>query len=355
VSQSFRTTRQYKSRFKSLDREGELGLHQTMIRILIFTLVFLFLQNCSVLGVIQERIPKPEFTFESLSIKEITLTDITLKMDTTLENPYPVGLPKSLLDMDLLIEGTKLTHISTDLGEIQAKASKSLPFELKIKYADLVKIYQTVPGKALLDVGLTGNVKVPLPASIASVGKESVSFPFQKQREIPAVLPSVDIQNFNIKMPSKEEIASKSNTTAVATAAFSYLDGLLSKKTKKPTAKSAVSAGLSDLKIDLNTDFDLKFQNNAASELLYQGLKYDLKLGGENFLKGTPKEIINNGKESIIKVNTAFPLTQISQGLYKTIQTKTAAFDLGGSSGLKVPGIDDAINFQYNKTGKFSW
>ncbi len=326
-----------------------------MLRSFSLFITLFSLHHCSVLGVLQDRIPKPEFTFESLSIKEITLTDITLKMETTLENPYPVGLPKSLLNMDLKIEGTKLTHISTDLGEIQAKATKSLPFELKIKYSDLVKIYQSIPGKALLVVGLDGNVKVPLPASLASVGQDSISFPFQKEREIPAVLPSVEIQNFVIRMPTKEEIVSQSNTTAVANAAFNYLDSLLSKKAKKQSAQSAVSAGLSDLKINLNTDFDLKFQNKAASELLFQGLNYDLKLGGENFLKGTPKEIINNGKESIVKVSTAFPLTQISQGLYKTIQTKTAAFDLGGSSGMKVPGLEEGINFQYNKAGKFSW
>jgi hypothetical protein len=326
-----------------------------MLRNLLLTVVLISIHHCSVLGVIQDRLPRPEFTFESLSIKEITLTEITLKMDTTLENPYPVGLPKSLLDMDLKIEGTRLTKISTDLGEIQAKSSKSLPFEIKIKYADLVKIYQSVPGKSLLVVGLDGNLKVPLPASLASVGQDSVSFPFQKQKEIPAVLPSVEIQNFKILMPTKEEITSSSNSAAVANAALSYLDGLLSKKSKKQNAQSAVSAGLSDLKINLNTDFDLKFQNKAASELIFQGLNYDLKLGGENFLKGTPKEIINNGKESIVKVSTAFPLTQISQGLYKTIQTKTAAFDLGGNSGMKVPGLNEGINFQYAKTGKFSW
>jgi hypothetical protein len=326
-----------------------------MKQIALSFLLLLSIQNCSVLGVLQDRIPKPEFTFESLSIKEITLTDITLKMITSLENPYPLGLPKSLLTMDLKIEGNRLSSISTDLGEIEAKATKSLPFEIKIKYADLVKIYQSVPGKTLLTVGLDGNLKVPLPSSLAAVGQDSMSFKFQKQREIPAVLPSVEIQNFQIKMPSKEEITSKSNSEAMATTAISFLDGLLSGKSKTQSAKSAATAGLSNLDLKLNTDFNLNFQNKAASELLFQGLNYDLKLGGENFLKGTPTEIINNGKESIVKVNTAFPIAQISQGLYKTIKTKTAGFDLNGSSGMKVPGLEEGMNFQYAKTGKFSW
>ncbi|TGN18684.1 LEA type 2 family protein [Leptospira idonii] len=323
----------------------------------ILSLLFLLLTsiNCSILGVLQDRVPRPEFSFESLSIKEITLTDITLKMVTSVENPYPVGLPKSLLEMDLKIEGTNLSHISTDLGEIESKKSKQLPFEIKIKYDDLLKLYQKVPGKSLLSVMVDGNLKVPVPASIPLVGGQPMSFAFQKSREIPAVLPSVDIKNFKILMPSKEEITSSANTGTMANTAVSFLEGLLSGKSTTQSAKSAASAGLSGLNLDLNTEFDLNFQNKAASELMFQGLNYDLKLGGEKFLAGAPKEIINNGKESIIKVKTAFPVASISSGLYKTIQSKSAGFDLNGNSGLKVPGLNESMNFNYTKNGKFSW
>ncbi len=341
--------------FKYLDIRSDIDCSLGMQRSLPLIIVFLSFYQCSIIGVLQEKIPRPEFTFESLSIKEVTLSEITLKMVTTLENPYPVSLPKSLLSMDLNIEGNRLSRISTDLGEIQSKQSKSLPFEIKIKYTDLIKIYQSLPGKSLLVVALNGNVKVPLPASLANIGQDSITFPFQKQREIPAVMPSVDIKNFKILMPSKEEITSQSNSSAVASSALSFLDGLLSGKSKSQSAKSAATAGLSNLDLNLKTEFDLQFENKAASDLIFQNLNYDLKLGGENFLKGTPKEIVSNGRESTVKILTAFPIAQISQGLYKTIQTKTAGFDLKGNSGMKVPGIPEGMDFQYAKTGKFSW
>ncbi|GBF49218.1 late embryogenesis abundant protein [Leptospira ryugenii] len=311
--------------------------------------------QCSILGVLKDKVPKPEFSFESISIKEVTLTDLTLKMNTQFENPYPVSLPKSLLNMDLKIEGTKLSHISTDLGEIQAKQTRQLPFEIKIKYSDLLKIYQTIPDKQVLAVSLIGDLKVPLPQSIAALGKESVSFPFQQERVIPAVLPNVDIQNFAIEMPSRESIVSQTNTSALAETTISFLDGLLSGKSKTQSAKSAASAGLSNLNLKLNTNFDLNFQNKAASELLFQDFAYQLKLAGEPFLDGKPKEIVNNGRQSTVKINTAFPIAQISQGLYKTIQSKTASFDLNGKSGMKVPGIEDTMDFNYSKLGKFNW
>lgn len=101
-------------------------MKQLIVCIFTFTIV-----NCSVLGVLKDKVPKPEFSFESLNIKEITLTDITLNMVTSVENPYPLSLPKSLLEMDLNIEGTKLSHISTDLGAIESKKQKT--FLLKSK------------------------------------------------------------------------------------------------------------------------------------------------------------------------------------------------------------------------------
>lgn len=96
----------------------------------------------------------------------------------------------------------------------------------------------------------------------------------------------------------------------------------------------------------------MNFQNKAASELLFQDLNYDLKLGGEKFLNGTPKEIINNGKESIVKVNTAFPVNTISSGLYKTIQSKTAGFDLNGGSRIASTGTGRNDEIQLRKKRK---
>ncbi|TGL90402.1 hypothetical protein EHQ68_02935 [Leptospira congkakensis] len=321
---------------------------------LVFPLILSLLSlQCSVLGVIQDKIPLPAFEFDSLSIKSITFTDITLNVVTSVENPYPVSIPSSLLDMDIKIEGLKLSQIKTDLGAIEGRKTKQLPLEVKLKYTDLLNLYKKFPDKPVLEVSAEGNMKVPIPKQWQLLGKDSLSFPFVKKKEIPAVLPNVEIQNFKILMPTEADILSASNTGALADTATGFLKGLLGGS--KQTATSAAKAGLSGLNLDLNTEFDFVFANQAASNLNLTNLNYDLNLGGEKFLNGTPKEIINSGKTSTVKVATKFPITSISSSLYKTIQSKSAQFDLKGNSGLKVPLIAETIPFQYEKQGNFKW
>ncbi|TGL10575.1 LEA type 2 family protein [Leptospira meyeri] len=323
------------------------------MKLVIPILFSFFTLQCSVLGVIQDKIPLPEFEFDSLSIKNITLTDITLSVVTSVKNPYPVSLPSSLLDMDIKIEGLKLSQIKTDLGAIEGKKTKQLPLEVKLKYTDLLNLYKKFPNKPMLEVSAEGNMKVPIPKQWQLLGKDSLSFPFVKKREIPAILPNVDIKNFKILMPTEAEILSASNTDTLADTATGFLKGLLG-GSKQP-ATSAAKAGLSNLKLDLNTEFDFIFSNEAASNLNLTGLNYDLNLAGENFLNGTPKEIINSGKTSTVKIATKFPITSISSSLYKTIQSRSAQYDLKGDSGLKVPSVSEPIPFQYEKQGNFKW
>ncbi|TGM48641.1 hypothetical protein EHQ92_12445 [Leptospira biflexa] len=316
-------------------------------------LSFVLTIQCSVLGVLQDKIPAPEFSFESLHIKQITFTDITLGVETSVSNPYPVSLPSSLLDMDLKIEGMKLSHVKTDLGAIEAKKTKSLPLEVKFTYKDLYELYKKFPNKPMLEVSAEGKMKVPIPKQWQLMGKDSLEFPFVQKKEIPAVLPDVEIRNFKILMPTESEILSASNTDALANTATSFLKGLLG-GSKSPTT-SAAKAGLSGLNLNLKTEFDFVFSNKAASSFNLTDLKYNLQLAGENFLNGTPKEIISSGKESTVKVSNEFPITSIGTSLYKTIQSKEALYQLKGDSGFIVPNLRENIPFSYEKKGKFQW
>ncbi|MCW7462739.1 NDR1/HIN1-like protein [Leptospira limi] len=323
-----------------------------MKRILFLILLFLHFQ-CSLLGVLQDKIPTPEFSFESLHIKQITFTDITLGVETSVTNPYPVSLPSSFLDMDIKIEGMKLSQVKTDLGVIEAKKTKALPLEVKLKYTDLVQLYKKFPTKPMLEVSAEGNMKVAIPKQWQLLGKDSLSFPFVQKKEIPAVLPDVEIRNFKILMPTESEILSASNTESMVGTTTNFLKGLLGGS--KTPATSAAKAGLAGLTLNLKTEFDFVFSNQAAANLNLTDLKYNLQLAGENFLNGSPKEIINSGKESTVKVSNQFPIASIGSSLYKTIQSKEALYQLKGDSGLLVPNIRENIPFSYEKKGKFQW
>ncbi len=312
-------------------------------------ILVLFLINCTALQNFMGGGKSPNFKLKSVDISKINLENISLKLFTDIENPYPVSLPKSLIDMDVMIEGTRLSNIKNDFGKIDANSTKAQAIDLELKYQDLVNIYKNVKNKDLLDLNLKGNFALPIPESFQLAGKKQLDFPIDQLKQVPAVLPSIDIKNFKIIRPEP-----KINSSGLQSSAMNYLDNLLSGK--KTSIGSAASAGLSNVDVDVVTEFDISLINQAASKLLFSDMKYDLKLNGENFLSGVPKEIIQNGAESIIKVKSSFPLKSLSSGLATAIQNKSSAFQLTGLSGVKVQGLPEGLlNFEYDKKGSLKW
>lgn len=318
--------------------------------------LFLFsfiVSNCSVAEGLLGSVSKPTIALKSVDLKKITLEDINLKLLTQIKNPYPVTLPRSDLKMKLMIEGNLLSNISSDLGKIGAKDSQDVPFDLQLKYNDLKKIYQSLPGKQILGVKMDGIISLPIPKNYQIAGKESFDFPFQESKDIPAILPNIEIKNFQMLRPDPAKIMSSVNTQQAGQAALNYIDGLLGGK--KTSLGSAVSQGLTNVDINIDTLFDIVLSNQAAAALNFSGLKYDLSLQGEKFLSGAPEQIQNNGKESIVKVKTSFPLKSLSEGIASAIQKRSSDFHLKGNSNLNVPGISEKIDFDYDKKGNFKW
>lgn len=328
-------------------------MNHFVFKSLCFLGIGLFLGNCSIAEGLLGQVNKPTVQFKSLAIERITLEDITLKMLTSVKNPYPITLPRSDLKLKLSIEGTHLTNLNMDLGKISAKGEQPLPFSIPMKYQDLKRIYESIPGKEILGVRLDGIVSLPIPSNYQVAGKEAFDFPFSESKDIPALLPTIDIKNFKMIKPDPAKVLAQADSATAGQAAVSYLEGLLGGK--KPSLGSAVSQGLSGVDVEIDTLFEIVLKNQASSQINFNDLKYDLSLKGEKFLAGTPDQIVNNGKESVVKVKTTFPLRSLSSGLAEAIQKKTADFQLKGNSGLKIPGIAEKINFDYAKKGNFTW
>jgi LEA14-like dessication related protein len=309
--------------------------------------------HCGIAEGLLGSVNKPTVSFKSVDIQRISLEDVTLRMLTSVKNPYPISLPKSDLMMKISIEGNLLSNVKTDLGKISAKEEQPLPYSINMKYQDLKKIYDALPGKELLGVKLDGLVSLPIPRNYQIAGKESVDFPFVESRNIPAILPNIEIKNFKMIQPDPKKIMAGADTAQAGQAAVSYLQGLLGGK--KQSLSSTATQAVSGVDVDIDTEFDIILQNKAASKVNFRDLKYDLSLKGEKFLAGVPNEIINNGKESIVKVKTTFPLRSLSKGIADAIQKKNADFQLKGLSGLQIPGLSDKIDFDYDKKGNFTW
>ncbi|WCL48067.1 LEA type 2 family protein [Leptospira sp. GIMC2001] len=306
-----------------------------MKTLLISISLFALLGSCSALEKMQGMVPKPQYQFQSLNIKNINLSEITLQMVGSIKNPYGVSLPKSLVGVDLLIEGNRLTHIDTDLGAIEGKATKTVPMDIKLKYSDLLKFYKNFPKKELLNFQMKGDLELPIPANYQIAGASSVKFPIDQSKEIPAVLPDVEIRNFSLKKPDLTTIA-----TQAATGIFDKIVGTNSK----------------DNSPGLEANFDLAFTNKTAAKLLMNQLKFDLELEGQKFLAGSPTEIVQVGDTNIVKIKTMVPLFEAGTSLYSAYTKRSANYKITGISGLSFPSIDKAtIPFNYDKLGKLSW
>lgn len=315
-------------------------------------LILILFTSCSLLNSVTESLPKPEFTLKDIKIKDINLDSINLLVNTNLRNPYPVKLPKSILKTDIFLESLKLTQITTDLGEIPSRETKDFPLDLKLSYKDLYNVITKFPTKELLALSYKGTVSVPVPDSYKSLRQAPFEIPVSGEKAIPAVLPNVEIQNFKVDLPTASSVMSAAGSQGLANTVMDSLQNILGgNRSKKVNLDSLKSVDL-----NLDTNFDISLKNQAAAKLLFQSLKYDLKLGGENFLSGEPSEILNKGTESIIKISGKLPIKSFSQSLISSFQQKSANFQLQGSSLLNVSNMDESnMPFQFNKSGNFKW
>lgn len=305
------------------------------------------------------NIPKPSVALKNVGIKGISLQDIQLVLTTAVDNPYPVGLPKAGMNLNLNIEGTPLAKIANGSVTMAAKKATTVPFDVKIAYQDVVSIYKKVTGKEALGLGLSGDIKLPLPVKqLKSKGlyfkgmPTELKFPFKADKLLPAVLPAINLRDFKIVQPSADQIKAAAGAT-LAASATTFLTSLLSGK----DPGSAVKAGLGNVDLPIESTFKLVLNNNAAAKVAFENLNYNLMLGTEKFLGGSSSQIENKGNESIVTVKSSFLLKSVSEGIAKAVSAKKATFKLAGTSGMKIPALggDGAVPFNFDTKGDLAW
>ena len=321
-----------------------------------FCLLLLSQSGCAVLQNL--GLPKPGVNLRNVAITALTLTHLDVRLDTLISNPYPIGLPPTGMDMDLTIEGNPLTKLISQPVKVPASGSLGVPLDLRIKYTDLLNLYRNFPSKPALGLGVDGKLAVSLAgvpgaSSIPGVPQQ-IRWPFQVAKDIPALQPDIAIRSFRIIKPEITDLRSAAPGD-LANKASTFLDSLLSPGGLSPG--SAAQAGLDALDLKVRTNFDIVLTNKAAAELLFQSLNYKLKLGGEDFLNGKSASIVNQGSESIVTVDSAFPINTITRGLADAINRRSSTFQLIGKAGVKIPALTDEskLDFNFDKDGFFAW
>jgi hypothetical protein len=312
--------------------------------------------NCAALQDMTGVGKTPGFTLDRLEFTGVDLQKLSLRLHTTVDNPYPVAVPRAATDLGLGLEGSELFRIQTDVdGGIDARGSRALQFDVQLPYAGLINAYNKAPGSEILKLSLTGPVKLFLPEGVAVPGlPDHMTFDVQQETEFPAVRPTIDIRNFSIQKPTTADLTGAVGPL-LAGVAGAYIDRLLSDIGSAPG--SALSSGLANLDFNLKTEYEIVLKNEAAARLDFTKLNYTLFLENDKLFDGVSSNIENTGTESVVKIVTSLPLRSITSGLSRAIKSKNAGFRIAGDAGFDIPAmpLKELLNLDFNQTGRLTW
>lgn len=254
---------------------------------------------------------KPELRIAGFSIDSMNLEGMSLALDMIVENPYPVDFPAVSPNLSLSLEGNKLTTIQSEPIGVKGNSSAEKKVLLNVKYSDLLKFIQQFQLKEKIQFQVAGSLDYKLQNVIPGLPNK-VSLPIQAQRDIPVIVPEIDIRNFDLTTPE------------------TILD-------------------------PFKTKFEIVIRNKSQAKFAFDALKFDFSLQNQSFLKSKAENISNEGTQSIIPIETSISLINAGTALLKTFSARNLAFKLDGETNLKFPAIadlnDDGVLFSFNKQG----
>jgi len=313
-----------------------------MKKIKIFFTISIFILTMSIGGNAFElpdsfsgyKIPKPTAEIVNFDIEAISFTDITLLFDVEITNPYPVKLKLSRVESTFFVENKQFFKTSTDKLKIKAKGKETTRLFVNLKFADMANIVKDYKDKDSLECVVDMVIVLPLPKTVSSIAKD-VTFKFKLKKEVPAIKPEINIADFTVIKPSKEEIeaaikkAAKKNLNADAiTNMFgAIIDGKNPAKVIDP----------SDLDIKLKVNFDVVMKNKTKAAIFFNDLNYDFKVNNSKLVEGATKDIKNKPGEYILSISNEFSSKALGSAILKAFNDGKGDFSLTGFSMVKFP------------------
>lgn len=174
---------------------------------------------------------------------------------------------------------------------------------------------------------------IPLPKMTGL--PENTKFEYHLDKQIPAIKPKVDIADFNVKIPTREEIekalikAGKANLNQdkVQDMFNSIISG------KKP--EQVVDPASLDLPLTVN--FNIVLDNKTKSKLLFKSLDYTFFIDSQKFVDGKTMDIETIATKSILKVTNKFSSKVLGKTIMDAFEKKKGKFSIKGSSFIKLP------------------
>lgn len=324
-------------------------------KVFILTFAFLFLTlSCADLQQIQGQIPKPEVTIEKVEIVRISLQDVTLKFHTGIKNPYPMKLKLNSIDLDFKIESNRLLKTTAGRGiEIPARKKGKAEFDVTLKYTDVARIVKDMQNRDYVTSTIDAKVNIPLP-KLAGLPPE-ISFDFKLEKKIPVISPRVTVANFNVKMPTVDEV--KDSLTGAVTKSYtpekvySIFNSVVTGQ--KP---QIIPEELKELDIQFGVSFDIILENKTRFQLDFSRVEYVFNVNNYKLLTGDTKDVIRSGNRTLLKINNTFSAKNLSAAVVNAFKSGKGNFQLIGSTKINLPAdlSSGDVMLNFDETGSFN-
>ena len=265
------------------------------IKKLAVLIMFLSLTGCAA---VKNIVEKPEASFESVTVKDLSLEQETLLFKFRIDNPNPVGLRISSLSYNLMMNERKLSSGEATQGiNLPASGSVMVNIPLTINHFDLFDSISQMQQTDSIKYALTGDIRLgPL------------KIPYEKTGELPVPrIPEIRLNRIEI---------SSMNFTGAA----------------------------------LKFIFDISNENDF--EINISGLDYGLSLGGFNIMEGTAADLapVPPRTKATLELPLSVNFMQLGRSVYNMVTSATADYRLNGR--LRFAHGDKTRTVPFETTGK---
>lgn len=227
---------------------------------------------------------KPKLTYESFQPTELDLEGVTLALRYRVDNPNAVGLKLANLDYKVEVDGRQAVAGAMQSGlQIPARGSAPLDIPLRVRYADVPGLLQTLFTRDELPFHVAGNAGVSTPLGV-------IGLPFSYTGKVSTPkLPQIALAGISLHGVS--------------------LDGI-------------------------SFDVKLEVRNQNAFSLPVGGLAYALRLGGSEVLGGA-KQVLGTvpaGGKSTIAIPVKIPFAKAADAAGKLMRGQAADVQLDGAA-----------------------
>ncbi len=247
-----------------------------------------------------------------------------------IKNPYPVTVPSSDLKVKVFIENINISNIRINIKQIEESSFQKGEFEILIPYQELIPIIKKIPDKNYFTIRLDGLLQIPIPKAYRITSSEFIDFNFTESKNIPIFIPLISIENFKINENSL----------------LSTLSGV----------GSNILSGNNPLNnTSIQLDFDLLINNSYASKFKIKKLNYNLILSDKSFISSSSSDVLNNGVDSRLHINSKIESASITKSAIEFIKRKSTSYKLTSQGNLNFKDLDEDVEYLFEKEGILSW